>query len=658
MKKICVFAGTTEGRRLIEFLSNKDARVLACVATDYGEALLEDAKNLEVSAKRMNSDEMAALFESEGFDLVIDATHPYASIVTENVMLACSRTDTEYLRLEREGAEDGGAESFSSVEEAVCYLNGTEGNILLTTGSKELSAFSKLSGFSERCYARVLPMEDSLMLCREAGLAPSHIIAMQGPFSVGMNAATIKAVNAAFVVTKQSGKAGGFDEKALAAKRTGARLIVIGRPETSARGLSYAQTLQYLEKRFGFSNKPNVAVVGIGMGGTSLTLEADEAIKTAECMIGAKRMLECAAPNQAVFEAVSPEKIAGFIREHGEFSRFAVLMSGDTGFFSGTKKLLPLLDFCDVIVLGGISSLSYLCAKAGLSYEDVKTVSLHGREASIVPVCERNRRVFALVGGENGAGRLVDTLADAGPHFTVTVGERLGYPEERIVRGKAFELKGRVFDSLSAVYIENPAPKSSAFGLPDSTFIRNGEADAVVPMTKSEVRAVCLSKLWLLSDSVVWDVGSGTGSVSVEAALIALGGKVYAIEKKPEAAELTRLNAEAAGLKNVKVVIGSAPEACEELPAPTHAFIGGSSGNMRAILSSILNKDPNARIVAAAISLETVSELNSCLTEFGFIEHEVVCLNVSKARRVGGYNLMTAQNPVYIFTMQGVKKGE
>ena len=127
MKNICVFAGTTEGRRLVEFLSSKDARVFACVATDYGEALLEGLKNIETSAKRMDSDEMTELFERERFDLVIDATHPYASIVTENIRLACARTCTEYLRLERESAEDRGEQSFSSVDDAVSYLNGTEG---------------------------------------------------------------------------------------------------------------------------------------------------------------------------------------------------------------------------------------------------------------------------------------------------------------------------------------------------------------------------------------------------------------------------------------------------------------------------------------------------------------------------------------------------
>ena len=657
MKKICVFAGTTEGRRLVEFLSSKEAKVFACVATDYGEALLENTNNIETSAKRMDSDEMAEMFERERFDLVIDATHPYASIVTENIWLACTRTCTEYLRLERENAENYGEKSFSSVDEAVSYLNGTEGNIFLTTGSKELSAFSKLESFSERCFARVLPMEDSLLLCREAGLAPSHIIAMQGPFSVEMNAATIKAVNASFVVTKQSGKAGGFDEKAQAARKAGAKLIVIGRPEESISGFSYSETLKELEKRFGFSNRPKVSVIGIGMGGAglTLTLEAEETIKSAECIIGAKRMLNSAHQHQAVFEAISPEKISAFIREHSEYSRFAVLMSGDTGFFSGTKKLLPLLDFCEVDVVPGISSMSYLCAKCGVSYEKAKPISLHGREGNLASSVKRNRLVFALVGGENGVGMLVDELNRCGlGDLRITVGERLGFADERITQGSGLDLIGRSFDPLSAVLIENPAPKSCAAGLPDTAFFRNAAEKPVVPMTKSEIRAVCMSKLKLLEDSVCWDIGAGTGSVSVEMALASTAGMVYAIEKKAEAVMLIKENLESFALKNVCVIEGCAPEVCKSLPAPTHVFIGGSCGNLREIIALLLEKNPNVRIVATAVSLETLAELERAMSDFRFSDTEVVCINVSKGRRIGGYNLMTAQNPVYIFTMQAV----
>ena len=655
MFKLCVFAGTSEGRRIVDLLKQQEALVTACVATEYGGELIEPGENLTVRSGRMDEIEMDELFKLERFDLVIDATHPYASAVTENVMTACLNTQTEYLRLERGG--EGAPESavcFADIPTAVEYLSGTIGNILLTTGSKELGAFSGITDFAKRTFARVLPVESSITACREAGLKPAHILAMQGPFSAGMNAAMIKSVNAAYVVTKESGREGGFEEKVLAAQKAGAKLVVIGRPDSGAIGLSFGETMELLEKRFGFMAKPRVSVIGVGPGPRAgMTIDASEAVSKAECLIGAKRMLESARPDQTVFEAVSHEMIVGFIREHNEFSRFAVLLSGDVGFFSGAKKLLPKLDFCETQVIPGVSSLAYLCAKAGVSYEDAVLISLHGRDGSAVPAVKRNRLVFALVGGENGAAKLIDELNEAGlSNVNVTVGERLGYEDESITRGSVSELIGRSFDPLSALLIENPSPESAAAGLPDAAFLRNAEDKPIVPMTKSEVRAVIMSKLRLLSDSVSWDIGAGTGSVSIEMALFAPKGKVYAIEKKPEACGLIRENVAAFGLKNVEVIEGSAPEALDSLPVPTHAFIGGNSGNMREIIALLLEKNPRVRIVVSAIALETASELTACMKEFGFLKTETVCINVSKARAVGSYNLMTAQNPVYVFTMQ------
>ncbi|MBQ1343867.1 MAG: precorrin-6A reductase, partial [Firmicutes bacterium] len=629
MYKLCVFAGTTEGRRLVDFLKEQDALITACAATEYGGELIEPSAGLQVLTGRMDAAEMEELFDRERFHLVIDATHPYAAAVTENIVHACSRTNTDYLRLERGGTSvPEGAVSVPDVAAAIDYLNGTTGNILLTTGSKELAEFSRLSGFKDRVYARVLPVESSIAACNEAGLKPSHILAMQGPFSADMNVAMIGSVNAAYVVTKETCRAGGFDEKALAAKKTGATLIAIGRPDPVAGGISFRDTLDLLEQRFGFSMRPQVAIIGIGPGSRkNTTAEALDAAAQAECLIGAGRMLEIARADQTVFEAFAADEIVSIIRERRDCSRFAVLFSGDVGFFSGAKKLLPKLDFCDVRIIPGVSSLTYLCAKAGASYEDTLCVSLHGRQGSIVPAVRGNRSVFALVGGENGAGKLIDELDASGlGQVLVTVGERLGYAEERIVSGRASELKGGSFHALSAVLIENDRPESAACGLPDEAFLRNAADKPVVPMTKAEVRAVVMSKLRLLPDSVCWDVGAGTGSVSVEMALAASKGKVYAIEKKPEAVALLKNNISSFGLANIEVVDGSAPEACADLTAPTHAFIGGSSGNVRDIIALLLAKNPSVTVVATAISIETVAELNACMKQNGFTKTEVVCL--------------------------------
>ena len=653
MYKLCVFAGTTEGRELAEFLAGQQVAVTACVATEYGQTLLVPSENLTVSARRMTREEMAALFAEEDFDLVVDATHPYASVVTENIFAACGETGTEYLRLLRRGGDAPEDAVFvPDIPAALAYLNTVEGNILLTTGSKELARFTGVTDFAGRVFARVLPMEDSLRLCREAGVQPSHILAMQGPFTKEMNTAMLRSVRAAYLVTKESGAAGGFEEKIAAAREAGAKLVVIGRP-AQREGLDFTQTVELLCQRFGLNWKPQVIIVGIGPGNrASMTEAAEAALRQAECVLGAKRMLESAArPGQAVAEAIAPEAIAAFIRGHREYRRFAVAMSGDVGFFSGTKKLLPLLEECDVTVVPGISSLVYLCAKLGTSYEDVVPVSLHGRSRNLCADVRSHRRVFVLVGGENGMGKLCRSLTEGGlGDVTVSAGQNLGYPSEEITTGSAEALAERTFPSLCAALIENPnALAVVTHGLPDEAFIR---AESV-PMTKSEVRSVCLSKLRLTADAVAWDIGAGSGSVAIEMALRAAGGSVYAIERKDTALDLLRENRAKFQAENMTIVPGIAPEACADLPAPTHAFIGGAGGNLRSILALLLEKNPNVRIVATAISLESVAELTGCLKDFPFVETEVVSLTVARARKAGPYSLMTGQNPIYIFTMQG-----
>lgn len=650
MYKICVFAGTTEGREMVDFLSSQRVTVTACVATEYGETLLEPAENLTLSAKRLTEAEMEDKFREEHFDIVVDATHPYASVVTENISAACENTGTEYLRLLRFGntaPED--AVYVPYIAGAVEYLNTQEGNILLTTGSKELSKFTGVQDFADRTYARVLPMEDSLRLCEAAGVKPAHILAMQGPFSKELNVAMLKSVGAKFLVTKESGQKGGFAEKVSAAKEAGATLVVIGRPPQKE-GLDFSQTVEELCRRFDLTWKPIVHVVGIGPGSkAAMTEEVKTAIRQANCLIGAKRMLEAVGkPGQPCVEAIAPEKIAQYIQNHREYRSFAVVMSGDTGFFSGTKKLLPMLENCDVNILPGISSLSYLCAKLGTSYEDIVTLSAHGRDKSLIPEIRRNRRVFTLLGGENGLGVFCQSLVDAGlGDVKVSAGEQLSYPDERITTGTALELSKLQFHSLCAALIENPKLDSCCQGLPDDVFLRTES----VPMTKSEVRAVCMSKLRLTEDAVCWDIGAGTGSVSIEMALQAISGQIFAIERKDEAVELLKENCRHFGLDNVTVVSGLAPDACNELPAPTHVFIGGSSGNMKEILTLILSRNPKVRIVATAIALETIGELTDCMKDFA--KSEVVSLTVARGRKAGPYHLMTGQNPIYIFTMEG-----
>ncbi len=655
MYKLCVFAGTTEGRELVELLTGQPVEVTACVATGYGETLLTPRENLTISNKRLGQGEMEALFRQAAFDLIVDATHPYAAEVTENIAAACREADVEYLRLLRgTDAAPEDAVCVPDIESAVDYLAGTEGNILLTTGSKELGKYTALPEFAQRVYARVLPMEASLAACRAAGLEPARVIAMQGPFSREMNAATLRSVSARYMVTKDTGGAGGFRAKAAAAREAGAVLVIVGRP-AQREGLDFAGVVKRICSRFQLTIRPRVTLAGIGPGSPDgMTAEVRRAVREADCLIGAKRMLEAVADGRQVWcEAIAPGDIARCIRERADCRRFTVVLSGDTGFFSGARKLLPLLEGCDVEVLPGLSSLQVLCARLGTSYEDVVPLSLHGRDGDIVPDVWQNRRVFVLVGGADGVPGLCHALVEAGlGEVRVTVGERLGYPGERIVRGTAAELAGQAFDSLSAALVENKAARPFTPGLPDERFRRGGGEGKIVPMTKREVRAAALSQLGLTKDAVCWDVGAGTGSVSVEMALLARGGKVYAVEKNGAALALLGENRERFHVRNLEIIPGNAPDACRELPAPGYVFIGGSSGSLREIVTLALEKNPAARIAITAVTLESVAEMSRLIKEFAPADVEITCLNVARSREAGPYHLLAAQNPVYLFTLQ------
>jgi precorrin-6Y C5,15-methyltransferase (decarboxylating) len=172
-------------------------------------------------------------------------------------------------------------------------------------------------------------------------------------------------------------------------------------------------------------------------------------------------------------------------------------------------------------------------------------------------------------------------------------------------------------------------------------------------MTKSEIRALSVAKLKLSDDSVVYDVGAGTGSVSIEMALVAYNGKVFSIEKEDVAADLIEVNKKKFKTPNVTVIRGLAPEAMADLPTPTHAFIGGSSGNLKDIVACLLSKNPDIRIVINSVTIETMAETMDVIKDLKLVEEDVTCINVSRSRKLGRYHLMTAQNPVYIAVVRG-----
>ena len=646
-EKLCLFAGTTEGRQLAELLSGA-ADLTVCVATEYGEVLLDGIPDIEIRTGRMTADEMEPFFNSGHFTRILDATHPYAALVTENIREAAERAGIPVMRILRDcDGKVAGAEYVPSVEAARDFLMAREGRIFLTTGAKELSSYVGLD--MERVWARVLPTQSSLDACAAAGIPSAHIIAAQGPFSEEINLAEMKQIGARYMVTKASGKAGGFGEKIRAAKAAGVLPVIVGLPEQTE-GVSLDEAVAELGKTLSLPGR-KVSVIGIGPGGPGcLTAEAKDELFACDAVIGARSVAESAAVGKPLFFEFLPEKIRAVLDAHPAIRRAAVVMRGDTGFFSGAKKLLGALGGYEVTLFAGVSSVSLFAARLGVSWDDAALISLHGRDSNLIHAVAASRKVFALTGGENTPAVLCQRLCEFGlGHLQAAVGEKLSYPDERIIRGTAEELSAGEYDALSVLYIENDAPDFRVrHGIPDDEFIR-GE----VPMTKSEVRAVSMAALDLPPDAQVYDIGAGTGSVSVECALTAYAGHVWAVEKEADAAELVRQNRVKFRAENLSVIEGTAPDALKDLPAPTHAFIGGSSGNLREIIAALLEKNPGVRIVLNAVTLETQAEAAACAAEFGFALYETVSVSVARARKLGRYHMMTAQNPVSVITLAG-----
>lgn len=652
MYKAIVFAGTTEGYALCEFLAENRVSVYACAATEYGGSLLQENEFLHVSAGRLKTEDMEELFRKENPEIVLDATHPYAAEVTKNIRTACESAGVLYQRILRpEGEKNSEAIYVESTEEAAAFLSGTEGNIFLTTGSKELAKFTGIPDYKERLFARVLSIPSVIRSCAELGIEGKHLIGMQGPFSAEINEAMLRQFQCSYLVTKDTGLAGGFPEKMEACQRCGVTPVIIGRP-LKEEGLSLQDARVFLSKMFGFTLSQKISLVGIGMGAEkTLTLEGKKALNEAELLIGAKRMTEAVQkPGQMVLHEYRSEKIVEYIREHPKYRTVAIALSGDVGFYSGAKKLIDQLDG-NVEVICGISSVVYFMSKIGLSWDDAKIVSAHGRNCNLISLIRHNPKVFSILGTEDGVAVLASRLVYYGMgDVTLYVGENLSYENEKIFHDKAANLTEYRGDALSVVTAcnEKATPMSAVHGISDGEFLR-GKA----PMTKEEVRTVSLSKLRLSEDSVCYDVGAGTGSVSVEMALRAWMGQVYAIEKKEDALALLKENKKKFAVDNLAIIPGVAPEAMTELPAPTHAFIGGSSGNMQDIINLLLEKNPKVRIVINCITLETVTEAMNAIRDFGLEDVDIVQLAAARSKSIGRYHMMMGENPIYIISCSG-----
>ena len=693
--KIIIFSGTTEGRQLSEKLRKLKIPHTVCVATPYGELMCAEDENVLIKEGRLNTEEMKEMF-SNGTQVVADATHPFALEVSANLKRAAKENNTEYIRVLREVQDNQEypdcVRLFDTMEECVKALNSIPGNLLFTTGSKDLDSIVKNIDDLSRVYVRVLPSVSAIEACEKAGVRNDHVIAMHGPFSVAVNIAIMKQFNVSCLISKESGRTGGLDEKLEACKDLGLPCFLIRRPvETEGVSVDEAEILienlmqeneryddTVFEKAAGATSEESfeveLSVVGMGPGDPAfLTCEGMSAVEGSDILFGAERIIEPFDHPQK-HKAYLPADIAEILAEYIDRrrsdgfagSRAAVLFSGDIGLYSGACGFEERLRSClegrvknvkfSFSRLPGISSVSLFAAKLGVEYSDALVLSLHKKntlrdyEDAAADIAAASKTFVLLASGDD-VSSLAERLISLCPRAVITLGERLSYADEKIrvltpVEAQNFGGKG-----LYIAYIENDTPQKKRLlpYLEDENFLRNK-----TPMTKDIIRHEVLRRLDLREGDVFYDVGSGTGSVSVEAALLSRTLKVFSFEKKQDAIAIQRENMERFGCLHIQIVEGEAPECFKDLEVPDRVFIGGSGGRLFDILDVLekLQKTENTRkkirVVITAVSIETMCEIGKLASEKRYDDLSIVQIASSKARELGAYHLMSGADPVMI----------
>lgn len=768
MKKVLIYAGTTEGRELAQELARERIYCDISVATEYGRQIMDEkiSPYICILQGRMTAEQMRLKCENEQYLAVVDATHPFATEVSVNIRESLKGLDIPYFRLGREkipgeegerqagerqtGERQAGEQQaeeqnymarkyFQNTAACVEALKKTEGTIFLTTGSKELSAFCREKTIRKRLVVRVLPGMESLQECVRNGLEGRQIIAMQGPFSKEMNLAMIRQYQASVLVTKESGKTGGEDTKLAAAGEAQIPSYIILRPDEKTPVMDMDEVLEQLrrlesvtdpsrkktqegqdlfdlydikteelvyqkvnecqenkeqEKKQEQQRNLQITLAGIGMGAeVLLTEEVRNRIAEADYVFGAKRMVESikklCKQNVKAYNCYLSKDIIPLIENIQENSaKIVILFSGDTGFYSGCEKLYNELckhkGMGKAEVLPGISSLSVLSARTGISWQDAKILSTHGVEPALwknrlLDAAKHEKKTFFLTSGVADVEEIGNLLSsefakEEWKNLKIYLGYQLSYPQEwvrcltvdelckllnrdhndgwqdslqnSLQEDPQDQLQDKPEEGLYAGMLINEQPKKHRLtpGYPDDVFIRGQ-----VPMTKEEVRSVSICKLHLTEDAVVYDIGSGTGSVSVEIAALSPRVQVYAMEINGEAVSLLEENCKQFGLHNVRCIRTKAPDGLEDLPVATHAFIGGSKGNLREILWTLYRKSNHMRIVVNAVSMETICQMQELLKELPVEQEEILQLSVTKTKQLGGYHMLQAANPVYIY---------
>lgn len=674
-KKIIIFSGTTEGRELSEALSANKIKHTVCVATVYGEIMQGTSDYAKVHEGRLNRSDMD-LFITDDCKYVVDATHPFATEVTGNIKTTVENKNAEYIRILREEAFFQNKENikyFKDSKEVALSLKDTSGNILLTTGSKELKDIVSDIDDISRIYARVLPSIESIKLCEDAGIISSHIIALHGPFDTELNQALIKQYNIKNLVTKESGVSGGYYEKIEACNREHISAFVINRP-IKEEGMLWKEAFEkiansnmkisdgVLDEKITLDMSINITIAGLGMGHTNnMTGEVCEAISKSDVIFGASRLINNINKNK--YELYLAKDILPVIEkeyQNNGYQNYTILFSGDTGFFSGAEKFLKAIKEwseeksykVNVKTYPGISTVSYMAARIGVSYNDAFITSLHGKNDSlnvrhIAKVVLENKKSFVLLSDGKDVANLAMAVRNQSSDvldIKFYIAKNLSYVDEKIETINLIEACQYDGKGLYVLYVENNSISKRSL-IPffnDEDFLRNK-----TPMTKGLIRHEAVRLLKLSTDDIVYDIGSGTGSVAIEIANLSDSIVVHSFEKKEEALIIQRENIDRFGISNIVIHEGKVPDSIPENIHPDAVFIGGTSGELVNILEK-LRCNKKIRVVITAISLETISEINNLSNNEIVEDLSIEQISHSVSKEAGAYHLMQAENPVMV----------
>lgn len=402
-----------------------------------------------------------------------------------------------------------------------------------------------------------------------------------------------------------------------------------------------------------------VTVVGLGDDGcASLTSRAANAIARAQVLVGGERHLAFFPQFTGVRIALKGgldaalAKVEALANEHS----VCVLASGDPLFFGIGARVAKAVGGEHVEFLPAPTAVQWACARTGVTWDDAEVLSVHGRPIEgFVARLRSARKVAVLTDVDHGAARLAARMIEHGEaDWYAWVCERLAGPDERVRRFTLTDLaEVRDVDPLHVLLLvrsdEAWRPPPAIPYLPEADFAKRTPTLGLI--TKREVRLLSLAALRIRPDAVVWDVGAGSGSVAVEAAMLAPRGKVFAVEVDPEGVALCHENVRAHGVDNVRVIAGRAPEALAGLDAPDAVFVGGSKGSMASIVDAAFAAlRPGGRVVVNAITLENVGEAYAALKALG-VELEVTLVQIARGAPLARYQRYEALNPIHMFAV-------